>query len=93
MGNKLEKMDPGDISVMCSFPTGFEVMGVIPSRTALVKETGSAGEHLALILREFGIPYVVLKDATKLLRDGDLIEVDGNTGGVTKFEEIEFNIW
>ena len=39
--------------------------------------------HAATVAREFGIPCVVLvADATRIIRDGDTIEVDGGAGTV-----------
>jgi pyruvate,water dikinase len=39
----------------------------------------------ATVAREYGIPAVVgVKDATRLLRDGEMIEVDGATGDVRR---------
>jgi pyruvate,water dikinase len=41
--------------------------------------------HGAVVAREYGIPGVVcVKDATRLLRDGEMIEVDGATGEVRR---------
>lgn len=49
--------------------------------TAIVAERGSVLSHTAIISRELGLPSVVgVKQATSLLRDGDLIEVDGSSG-------------
>jgi len=49
----------------------------------LVAERGSLLSHTSIIARELGIPAVVgVRDATTLLRDGDLVEVDGDRGEV-----------
>jgi len=50
---------------------------------ALVMEIGGIMSHGAVVAREYGIPAVVgVKDATRRLREGELIEVDGGTGEV-----------
>ena len=51
---------------------------------AVVVEMGGVLSHAATVAREFGIPAVSgIKDATKILRTGQLLRVDGNTGTVT----------
>ena len=53
----------------------------------LVVERGSILSHTAIIGRELGIPTVVgVRQATRRIRTGDLIEVDGFTGVVTVLE-------
>ncbi|MEV6275152.1 PEP/pyruvate-binding domain-containing protein [Nocardia sp. NPDC051832] len=50
----------------------------------LVSEKGSVLSHTAIIGRELGITTVVgVRDATRLLRDGDLVALDGRAGTVT----------
>jgi pyruvate,water dikinase len=52
--------------------------------SAVVVETGGVLSHAATVAREFGIPAVVMvKDATRLIRDGDTVTVDGAAGTVT----------
>lgn len=51
---------------------------------AFVTETGGRLSHCAIVAREHGIPCVVaVPNATRLLRDGDRVEVDGTTGAIT----------
>ncbi|MDE7224289.1 MAG: hypothetical protein K2O34_11010 [Acetatifactor sp.] len=46
--------------------------------------------HTAIISRELGKPAVVGADhATRLLRSGDLVEVDGDTGQITVIRRKE----
>jgi len=48
---------------------------------AVVTDSGSPLAHASLAAREFGIPAVVgTGNATTRLRDGQLVQVDGNTG-------------
>lgn len=48
-----------------------------------IVEIGSPFEHLGIIAREMNIPAVYgVKDATKLLKNGDEVEIDGITGEV-----------
>ncbi|MDP6635657.1 MAG: PEP-utilizing enzyme, partial [Phycisphaerae bacterium] len=48
----------------------------------LVLECGGALSHGAIVAREMGIPAVVLPDATNLLREGQVVAVDGHNGSV-----------
>lgn len=49
----------------------------------IVTETGGPLSHCAIVAREYHIPAVVgVPGATALIRDGDTIEVDGDTGQV-----------
>src|SRR5262249_43048924 len=52
---------------------------------ALVMEVGGMISHGAVVAREYGIPGVVgVKDATRILHDGDIVEVNGATGEVRR---------
>lgn len=49
----------------------------------LVIERGGLLSHGAIIAREYGIPAVVgVRDATRLIKDGQTVHVDGNRGRV-----------
>ena len=49
----------------------------------VVMEVGGPMQHGAIIAREYGIPCVSgLENATQLIKDGDLVEVDGSAGRV-----------
>src|SRR5262249_57270264 len=48
----------------------------------LVVERGGVLSHGAIVARDFGIPAVACPQATKQMRDGDLVRVDGNQGRV-----------
>lgn len=54
----------------------------------IVVERGSMLSHTAINGRKFGIPTVVaVRDATRRIPDGALIEIDGSTGRVKILEE------
>ncbi len=54
---------------------------------AVVVEVGAQMSHAVIVSRELGIPAVVsVTGATQALRDGALIEVDGDRGTVTVIE-------
>ncbi len=75
------EIEPGDILVAPFTDTPWTPL-FIPAG-AVVVETGGMLSHAATVAREFGIPCVVLvKDATRIIRDGDLVTVDGAAGTV-----------
>jgi pyruvate,water dikinase len=49
----------------------------------VVVDTGGTLSHAAIVAREYHIPAVLATgDATKKLKDGDRVMVDGNSGKV-----------
>ena len=49
----------------------------------LVTEVGGIATHGAIIAREYGLPAVVsVENATRLIKDGQMIRVNGTTGYV-----------
>jgi phosphohistidine swiveling domain-containing protein len=77
------KMKKGDILV--SPQTNPNLMPAIHLAAAIVTDTGGITCHAAIVAREMQIPCVVgTKNATRLLKDGDLVEVDANKGVVRK---------
>jgi pyruvate,water dikinase len=77
-----DKLQPGDVLVC---PTTSPVWSLLFASTgALVTDTGGVLAHPAIIAREYGIPAVVATgNATQVLRDGQLVSVDGSAGTVT----------
>jgi phosphoenolpyruvate synthase/pyruvate phosphate dikinase len=54
----------------------------------LVTEVGGLTTHGAVIAREYGLPAVVsVKDATKLIKDGQLIRINGSEGYIEILSE------
>jgi len=76
-----DRLRPGDVLVTpVTHPAWTPLFALA---RAVVTEVGGMLSHTAVASREFGIPAVVaLRDATRLLRDGQLVEVDGSTGEV-----------
>ena len=54
---------------------------------ALIVERGGVLSHGAIVARDFGIPAVVYPDATRRIRSGDPVRVDGNNGRVDILEK------
>jgi len=55
----------------------------------LVLDVGTVLSHGSIIAREYGLPAVVnVKDATKIIKNGQKIVVDGNEGEVYLLKSI-----
>ncbi len=78
---ELERIAQGDILVSATTNPAINV--VLPLLAGIVTDTGGALSHAAIVTREFGIPGVVgTKVATRRIKDGDRIRVDGDRGVV-----------
>jgi phosphohistidine swiveling domain-containing protein len=77
------KIRAGDVLVCPITSPAWSVL--FPSIGALVTETGGLLSHPAIIAREFRVPAdVATGHATQLLRDGELVTVDGTVGTVER---------
>ncbi len=56
------------------------------SARGLVVERGGVLSHGAIVARDFGIPAVVCPGATKRIKDGSRLRVDGNRGMIHLME-------
>jgi rifampicin phosphotransferase len=72
---------PGDILVTTFTDPGWTP--IFLSVSGVVTEVGGAMTHGAVVAREYGLPAVVgVEHATRLIRDGQRIRVDGTAGYV-----------
>jgi phosphohistidine swiveling domain-containing protein len=77
-----DEMEPGEVLVTRVTDTGWTPF--FATAAAIVTDVGGAMSHAAIVAREFGIPAVVgTEDASRVLADGQLVEVNGTTGVVT----------
>jgi len=75
----MDKMKPGDVLV--SIATDPDIVPAMKKACAIITEQGGVTSHAAIVSRELNIPCVIgTKIATKVLQDGDLVEVDANKG-------------
>jgi len=80
------QLQPGEILVTRTTDPGWTPLFLIAG--GLVLEKGSLLSHGAIVAREFGIPAVVgIDNATKILRSGKNITIDGEMGTVKIMEE------
>lgn len=70
---------PGEILVAPQADVGLSPLFLACG--AVLADLGGPLSHASIVARELGIPAVVnLKNATSVIRDGDLLEVDGDEG-------------
>lgn len=78
---------PGEILVAERTDPGWVVL--FPCASAILVERGSLLSHSAIVARELGIPAVVaIEGLMSWLRTGDIVELDGATGMITRIESI-----
>ena len=79
----MEKIKKGDIIV--SPMTRPHFVPVMKKAVGIITDFGGILCHAAIISREFGIPCIVgTKEATKIFKDGDLIELNAYEGFAKK---------
>jgi len=63
---------------------------IMKQAKAIIAEEGGITAHVSIVARELGIPCVVgIKNITRILKDGDLVEVDANKGIVKILKKNE----
>lgn len=77
--NGKEKFDENDILVTrITSPLMIHIMN---KASGIICEIGGMTSHPSIVSRELGIPCVVsVNNVTKVLKDGDIIEMDGTKG-------------
>ena len=77
-----EKFEDGDILVTPMTTPIF--MKVIKKAKAMITDEGGITCHAAIISRELKIVCIVgCKNATKILKDGDIVKINGSTGEIS----------
>ena len=83
--HEFDKLRAGDILVCRSSNVSWIPLFTIAA--AIVTDVGGSLSHAAVVAREFGVPAVTgCSVALEQLRDGDLVEVDGEHGTVRQVE-------
>ena len=60
---------------------------IFPLVGGFIAEMGGLLSHAAILAREYGLPAIVsVRDATRRLRDGDRVELDGTSGRIRVLE-------
>lgn len=82
---EMSKMKKGDILVSAS--TSPHILGAMKEAGAIITDSGGITCHAAIVAREIKVPTIIgTKIATKILQDGDLVEVDAEKGIVRKIK-------
>ncbi|MCD4756168.1 hypothetical protein K8R20_00935 [bacterium] len=88
-GRKDVAVTKNDVLVIKSY--AYEMESMILSAGAVITDSGGLTSDIAIICREFRIPAVVgAVNASSILKQGDLVRVDGNVGSV--YKETDSNI-
>jgi len=81
----LEDVEKGDILV--TEMTNPDMVVSMQRSDAIITDEGGATSHAAIVSREMGIPCIVgTKTATKILKEGQIVTVDGAAGKVFEGE-------
>ena len=78
---EIDKISKGDILVASM--TSPDYVPAMKKAVAIVTNEGGMTSHAAIVSREMGIPCVVgTKNGTKILKDGDIVTVNGTSGEI-----------
>jgi pyruvate,water dikinase len=81
--HEMGEFQPGEILVVRSTDVGWTPLFLLAA--GVVTELGGALSHAAIVAREFSVPTVVsATGATRAIRSGELIRIDGARGTVTR---------
>jgi phosphohistidine swiveling domain-containing protein len=77
-------------NVLVASMTRPEFLPAMKKSVAIITDEGGITSHAAIVARELGIPCVIgTKNATKILQNGDLVEVRANHGEVIILERAK----
>lgn len=78
---EISKIESGDVLVAPM--TSPDYVPAMKKAAAIITDQGGQTSHAAIVSRELGIPCVVgTKEATKILREGQIITVNGTSGEI-----------
>jgi len=84
--NEIFKMNQGDI--MVSHSTNPNLVPAMKKAGAIISDIGGITCHAAIVSRELNIPCVIgTKSATKILKDGEKVEVDATKGIIRRLKK------
>ncbi len=80
---QIGELEPGEVLVVHTTDVGWTPLFLIAA--GVVTELGGPLSHAAVVAREFGVPCAVnVEGATRVLRTGDTLRVDGDHGVVER---------
>jgi phosphohistidine swiveling domain-containing protein len=81
--SQMDELQPGEILVVHTTDVGWTPLFLVAA--GVVTELGGPLSHAAVVAREFGVPSVVnVAGATRTIRGGDVLRVDGDRGIVER---------
>jgi pyruvate,water dikinase len=81
--DEMDALQPGEILVVHTTDVGWTPLFLVAA--GVVTELGGPLSHAAVVAREFGVPSVVnVAGATRVIRNGDALRVDGDRGMVER---------
>ncbi len=88
---EIGKVMPGDVLVAPQ--TNPDYVPAMKKAVAIVTDSGGRTSHAAIVSRELGIPAIVgTEKATKILKQGEIITVNGTKGEVYKGGHLTSNV-
>ena len=76
--------------VLVTYETTPDFLPVMSKASAFITEIGGITSHAAIVAREMGKPCIIsVKNVTNILKGGDLVEVDANSGIVRVIERAK----
>lgn len=86
--SEIGKVERGDI-LIAQFTTP-DFVPAMEKAAAIVADQGGLSSHAAIVSRELGVPCVIAtKNGTRIIHDGDLLEVDAQKGIVKIIERAK----
>ena len=84
--SELGSIEKNDICVVKTFhPSWTPLLQIV---SGLIMSYGNMLSHGAVVAREYKIPVVVFNDdATKIFKNGDMVEIDGTNGRIRILEK------
>lgn len=77
-----------DGQILCTVRTDPGWAPLFPTAAGILVERGSTLSHSAVVARELGIPAIVgVPGLTKIVKDGELVRMNGSTGVVERFTQ------
>jgi len=85
--DRMGDLQPGEILVVHTTDVGWTPLFLLAA--GVVTELGGPLSHAAVVAREFGVPSVVnVAGATRAIRTGEVLRVDGDRGVVERLRSI-----
>ena len=90
---KKEELERGKDKILVAVEVQIEDVGLIKEYGGVVLEVSGATAHAAILARELKIPCIVGVDGiTKIVKPGERVSIDGDTGRITFLDRELFSI-